>query len=98
MNSVFEMLMCNLYFALDEGGDVILVLEDGERLQQILLQPFPVLRDLLTRAPCEKQRPRRRQTILIQAFRIMNFIWSLYLQRLHLLRTEQQMGPGSWFN
>ncbi len=62
------MRMCNLYFALDEGGDVILVLEDGERLQQILLQPFPVLRDLLTRAPCQKQKPRRRQTTPIQVF------------------------------
>ncbi len=65
---MFEMLMCNLYFALDEGGDVILVLEDGERLQQILLQPFPVLRDLLTRAPCQKQKPWRRQTTPILVF------------------------------
>lgn len=39
-----------LNFSFDEGGDVVLVLKDGEGLQQVVLQPLPVLRDLLARA------------------------------------------------
>lgn len=35
-----------------EGGDVVLVLEDGQGLQEVLLQPPPVLRDFLPGAAC----------------------------------------------
>lgn len=31
---------------LDEGGDVFVVVEDGERLEQVGLQPLPMLCDL----------------------------------------------------
>lgn len=46
------LLVCLFYldFSFDEGGDVVLVLEDGEGLQQVVLEPLPVLRDLLARA------------------------------------------------
>lgn len=48
-----------LNFALDKGSDVILVLEDGQRLQEVLLQPLPVLCDLLTGAPYGTREGRR---------------------------------------
>lgn len=35
-----------MYLALDEGGDVFLVVEDGQRLEQVVLQPLPVCRYL----------------------------------------------------
>lgn len=53
-NSVWDRVFSDFYlnFSFDKGGDVILVLEDGEGLQQVVLQPLPVLRDLLARASC----------------------------------------------
>lgn len=39
--------------ALDKGGDVFLAIEDGQGLQQVAFQPFPVLCDLLTRRTYE---------------------------------------------
>lgn len=41
----------NLNFSLYKSGDVIFILKYRERLQEVLLQPLPVLCDLLTRAP-----------------------------------------------
>lgn len=38
-----------LDLSFDEGRDVVLILKDGERLQQVVFQPLPVLRDLFTR-------------------------------------------------
>lgn len=38
--------------SLDEGGDVFIVVEDGDGLQQVGLQPIPVLRDLLPVGAC----------------------------------------------
>lgn len=46
----FYLILNYLNFSFDEGGDVVLVLKDGERLQQVVLQPLPVLCDLLARA------------------------------------------------
>lgn len=37
-----------LDLSFDEGSDVVLVLKDGESLQQVVFQPLPVLRDLFT--------------------------------------------------
>lgn len=48
-----------LNFALDKGSDVILVLKDGQCLQEVLLQPLPVLCDLLTGAPYGTREGRR---------------------------------------
>lgn len=31
----------------DEGGDIFIVVKDGDGLQQVGLQPFPVICDLL---------------------------------------------------
>lgn len=45
-----------LDLSFDEGGDVVLVLEDGERLQQVVFQPLPVLRDLFTGGPWGRRR------------------------------------------
>ena len=45
-----------LDLSLDEGGNVVLVLKDGEGLQQVVLQPLPVLRDLFTGGSCRGAR------------------------------------------
>lgn len=48
--SKYQSPLCASYLDLsfDEGSDVVLILEDGERLQQVVFQPLPVLRDLFT--------------------------------------------------
>lgn len=46
VNLHFSITYLDLSF--DEGSDVILVLKDGERLQQVMFQPLPVLGDLFT--------------------------------------------------
>lgn len=38
-----------LDLSFDKGSNVILILKDGEGLQQVMFQPLPVLCDLLTR-------------------------------------------------
>lgn len=35
-----------------KGGNVILVLKDGESLQQVMFQPLPVFCDLFTGGSC----------------------------------------------
>lgn len=41
-------LISYLDLSFDKGSNVILILEDGEGLQQVMFQPLPVLCDLLT--------------------------------------------------
>lgn len=45
-----------LDLSFDEGGNVVLILKDGESLQQVMFQPLPVLRDLFTGGPCRGAR------------------------------------------
>lgn len=40
----------------DKRCDVIFVLKDGEGLQQVMLQPLPVLCDLLTGGSCRERK------------------------------------------
>lgn len=63
-NSSWEVCLFRFYldFSFDKGGDVVLVLEDGEGLQQVVLQPLPVLRDLLARASWRAERGRGQST------------------------------------
>lgn len=42
----FPLSTTYLNLSFDEGRDVVLILKDGERLQQVVFQPLPVLRDL----------------------------------------------------
>lgn len=37
-----------VYLALDEGSDVLLIVKDGQRLKQVVFQPFPVFGDLFS--------------------------------------------------
>lgn len=46
----FAMGYLNLSF--DKGGNVVLILKDGERLQQVMFQPLPVLCDLFAGGSC----------------------------------------------
>lgn len=41
----------HLHLPFDEAGDVLLAVEDGQGVQQVLLQPVPVLLHLLQRRP-----------------------------------------------
>lgn len=46
----------------DEGGNIILVLEDGECLQQVMFQPLPVLCDFFPGGSCRGGRRGRQST------------------------------------
>lgn len=41
-----------LDFSFDKGSNVILILKDGESLQQVMFQPLPVLGDLFAGGSC----------------------------------------------
>ncbi len=45
-----------LDFSFDKGGNVILILKDGQSLQQVVFQPLPVLCDLFTGGSCRGAR------------------------------------------
>ena len=51
-STLFAMAYLNLSF--DKGGDVVLILKDGERLQQVVFQPLPVLCDLFAGGSCRR--------------------------------------------
>lgn len=44
-----ERSIAHLHLPFDKAGDVVLVVEDRQGVQQVLLQPVPVLVDLLQR-------------------------------------------------
>lgn len=54
-----------LDLSFDKGGDVVLVLKDGEGLQQVMFQPLPVLRDLFAGGSCRGARRERQCTQLL---------------------------------
>lgn len=45
-------LVSYLDLSFDKSGDVILILKDGESLQQVMFQPLPVLGDLFPGGSC----------------------------------------------
>lgn len=51
-----------LDLSFDKGGDVVLVLKDGESLQQVVFQPLPVLCDLFAGGSCRGVRRERQCT------------------------------------
>lgn len=51
-----------LDLSFDKGGYVILILKDGESLQQVMFQPFPVLCDLFTGGSCRGVRRESQNT------------------------------------
>ena len=58
-----EQVSSYLNFSFDKGGDVVLVLKDGESLQQVVLQPLPVLCDLLTGGSCRGARTESKRRV-----------------------------------
>lgn len=55
-------LISYLDLSFNKGGNVILILKDGEGLQQVMFQPLPVLRDLFTGGSCRGVMRERQST------------------------------------
>lgn len=57
-----------LHLPFDEGGNVVLVLKDGESLQQVVFQPLPVLRDLFMGRSCRVGEEWKKKNRLFEKF------------------------------